>query len=99
VLLVNTFFDWCRLANVFIGPVAFGCLCYRAVIGLHNGYIVYRPLFILFCGYVLTAAISAPTGITLGNTASFLAAVLLVLNVALITTCVFYPGPLKKEVH
>lgn len=90
-------FDLCRYANVILGPLAFGCLCYRAVIGLHGRVIVYRPLFVLFCGYVLVVALGAPTGLAIGSRTTYLSACILALNVALIITCVFYPGPLKPK--
>jgi hypothetical protein len=94
---VVTIFDLARYANVVLGPVAFAFLCYRAVIGIHERLIVWRPLFILFCGYVLNTALSAPTGLVLDRSATYLSLVAFGLNIALIIVCWFYPGPMTRN--
>jgi hypothetical protein len=93
---VTEFFDFCRYANVILGPVAFGALCYRAVVGIVQDKIIYYPLFLIFVYYVLLSALGAPTGIVVGRSATYLSPLATVAHVALIAACVFYPGPLTK---
>lgn len=91
-------FAVCREVNGPLGIAAFICLGYRAVIGLHDHEIVYRPLFVLFALYVFVAALGAPVSIAVENEATFLSPTLTALHVALIVFCVFYPGlPARKR--
>lgn len=89
-------FDLCRAANGPIGIVAFICLGYRAAIGLHDGLIVYRPMFVLFVAYVFVAAVGSPVNIAAGNRATVLSPILTALHVTLIAVCVANPGPLRR---
>jgi hypothetical protein len=93
---VNDLFDLCRAANVLLGPLAFVCLSYRALIGRADKKIIYWPLFLIFIGYVFVTALGPPTSIHVGNTATYLSLLLTVLHASLIFVCIWMPGPLKR---
>lgn len=95
---MNEIFTLCREANVVLGPLAFGVLCYRVTIGLREHRIVYWPLLLVLTYYALVVALTAPTGVVLSAPVTYLQPMFTVGHLALIAVCAFFPGPLKKDV-
>lgn len=99
LLRYQELWDVCGTVNVWLSPVALGCLCYRITAGwmlrAHPRH--EQRLGLIFLGYVALVTFGSWQRVALGNRAGPLALVTVLLTVALILTCLTMPHHVRDS--